>query len=154
MSKNFSKNFEDTVVGLENLGKLVKNGGVNNGYPLKLFLATRDRFDLEQDMLKVWELSDEIAKFTESWMDGREGMSQDKIWSYLDALKNMHEMRMERLWETFLQVHELDGYYRLENAHETFAPEKKPAKKTSTKQKKAKTVAKKTASKKVTKTSK
>lgn len=90
----------------------------------KTHIATKDRFDMEQDILKLWEIGEDMKSLTQMYMDGREPMSTDELWSKLDAIHHIHDLRMNRLWDTYLQVLELDGYYNPNKADE--APSEKP----------------------------
>lgn len=77
----------------------------------KQFIATRGRFDLEQDIMKAWGTKEDIETLTHMYFDGREDMPIDELWNKLDAIRSMHDMHMQRLWDTYLQAFELDGYY-------------------------------------------
>lgn len=99
----------------------------------KTHVATKTRFDLEQDILKAWGLGEDLQTLTAMYMDGRQVMSIDELWSKLDAIRNIHDLHMQQLWDTFLQVQELDGYYnpdKLDNEEPTPKTKRKKAKAT------------------------
>jgi hypothetical protein len=77
----------------------------------KKFIATRNRFDLEQDIMKAWSTAEDIKTLTGMYFDAREVMTPDELWNKLDAIQQMHDMHMKQLWDTYLQAFELDGYY-------------------------------------------
>lgn len=100
----------------------------------KTHIATKTRFDMEQDILKLWEIGEDMKSLTQMYMDGREPMTTDELWAKLEAIQHIHDLRMNRLWDTYLQVLELDGYYNPTKTDET--PSEKP--KAKAKRKKAK----------------
>lgn len=97
-------------------------------------IATKTRFDMEEDIMKLWEIGEDMKSLTQMYIDGREHMSTDELWSKLDAIRQIHDLRMNRLWDTYLQVLELDGYYNPNKTDETLS--EKP--KATTRRKKAK----------------
>jgi hypothetical protein len=52
---------------------------------------TRDRFDLEQEILECWKVTTDISLFKEQGGD-------------MDALAAYYEQKFERLWNTFEQL--------------------------------------------------
>ena len=66
----------------------------------------KDRFDLEEQIMKCWNVTEDIDMVTERLLDSKtyEGMPaelSDKMANALIGLKELYEMRFERLWETF-----------------------------------------------------
>lgn len=51
----------------------------------------RDRFDLEQDLLECWKVTEDIKLFTEQGGD-------------LFVLSAYYEQKFQRLWDTFEQL--------------------------------------------------
>ena len=58
---------------------------------------TKDRFDLEQDIMKCWNVCEDIQNF----IDARDGLSEDDQLNYLIGLKTMYEVKFNNLWTTF-----------------------------------------------------
>ena len=58
---------------------------------------TKDRFDLEQDIMKCWNVTEDIDNF----IAAREGMSEDEQLNYLIGLKQIYEVKFANLWTAF-----------------------------------------------------
>ena len=58
---------------------------------------TKDRFDLEQDIMKCWNVTEDIDNF----IAAREDMSEDQQLNYLIGLKHIYEVKFNNLWTTF-----------------------------------------------------
>lgn len=61
-----------------------------------------DRFDLEQNILDCWKITDDIDLLFKNVME--EELDKDKISNVLLGLKSIYSMRFEQLWETFETV--------------------------------------------------
>jgi hypothetical protein len=62
-----------------------------------------DRFDFEQQIQKCWLVTDDIYDLSEAVLE-RE-LSHDQITNALFGLKEMYEIRFNKLWEMFEDVH-------------------------------------------------
>ncbi len=62
-----------------------------------------NRFDLEQDIMKAWNIVDDIKLVNEMIMDGRLRLTEDKISNILLGLEEMYSLRFEKLFSTFEQ---------------------------------------------------
>jgi hypothetical protein len=62
-----------------------------------------DRFDFEQQIQKCWLVTDDIYDLSEAALE-RE-LSHDQITNALFGLKEMYEIRFNKLWEMFEDVH-------------------------------------------------
>jgi hypothetical protein len=51
----------------------------------------RDRFDLEQDILECWKVTNDISMFVEQGAD-------------MSVLSAYYEQKFQRLWDTFEQL--------------------------------------------------
>lgn len=71
---------------------------------------SKNRFDLEHDILGLWHTVDDIRLFQEKFLDGPEALSEDDIANHLMALEYGLKLRLEKAWDTYLQVFELDQY--------------------------------------------
>ena len=61
-----------------------------------------DRFDLEQLILKNWELTTEIKHLRELVSDGKP--TQDQIENYLLGLETIYEVKFNKLWDCFEEL--------------------------------------------------
>lgn len=57
----------------------------------------KDRFDLEQDIMKCWNVTEDIDNF----IAAREDMSEDQQLNYLIGLKQIYEIKFDNLWKSF-----------------------------------------------------
>ena len=58
-----------------------------------------DRFDLEQNILDCWKITDDINLLYKNVME--EELDKDKISNVLLGLQAIYSMRFEQLWSTF-----------------------------------------------------
>lgn len=56
-----------------------------------------DRFDLEQSIMQAWNVCDDIQLLVEQW----DSLTEDGKQNYLIGLRQMYQMKFERLWGTF-----------------------------------------------------
>lgn len=63
-----------------------------------------DRFDLEQNILKCWNVTDDIDLLYENVMDRAPEMTTDEIANALLGLQSLYNMRFEKLWTNFEQL--------------------------------------------------
>ena len=61
-----------------------------------------DRFDLEQWILKNWEITTEIKHLRELISDGKP--TQDQIENYLLGLETIYEVKFNKLWDCFEEL--------------------------------------------------
>lgn len=61
-----------------------------------------DRFDLEQLILKNWEVVTEIKHLRELISDGKP--SQDQVENYLLGLETIYEVKFNKLWDCFEEL--------------------------------------------------
>ena len=61
-----------------------------------------DRFDLEQNILDCWKITDDVNLLYKNVME--EELDKDKIANVLLGLQAIYSMRFEQLWETFETV--------------------------------------------------
>ena len=60
-----------------------------------------NRFDLEQQILDAWKITDEIGLVFENVMD--KDLSKDELANVLLGLKSLYDLKFNRLWDTFEQ---------------------------------------------------
>ena len=56
-----------------------------------------DRFDLEQEIMKCWSVTEDI----DNLYYAQESMSEDEVQNYLLGLKAIYEVKFNKLWDTF-----------------------------------------------------
>ena len=61
-----------------------------------------DRFDLEQNIMKCWNVTEDIDLLYENVIEN--DMSQDDIANALLGIRVMYEMKFEKLWTNFENV--------------------------------------------------
>jgi len=60
-----------------------------------------DRFDLEQDIMKAWNVVDDIRLLTESLFNGPLPMTEDQICNILIGMEHIYELRFNKVFSTF-----------------------------------------------------
>jgi hypothetical protein len=61
-----------------------------------------DRFDFEQQLQKCWLITDDIYDLSEAILE--RDLSNDQITNVLFGLKEINEIRFNKLWELFEDV--------------------------------------------------
>ena len=61
-----------------------------------------DRFDLEQLILKNWEITTEIKYLQELVLEG--DPTKDQIANYLLGLETIYEVKFNKLWDCFEEL--------------------------------------------------
>ena len=65
----------------------------------------KDRFDLEDRIMVAWQTSDDLEDILHAHFDSKKGpLSEDELMNALQGLQTSHDIRMQRLWETFEQI--------------------------------------------------
>ena len=62
-----------------------------------------DRFDLEQGIMKCWNVTEDIDLIYRNVLDGPE-MTTDEISNALLGIKTLYEMKFNELFNTFEQL--------------------------------------------------
>lgn len=60
---------------------------------------TTDRFDLEQNIMKCWNVTEDIHLIYENVMEKE--MTQDEIANALLGMHQLYEMKFNKLWDNF-----------------------------------------------------
>jgi hypothetical protein len=60
-----------------------------------------NRFDLEQDIMKAWNIVDDIKLLNEMIMDGQVPLTEDQICNILIGMEHIYELRFNKLFSTF-----------------------------------------------------
>ena len=75
----------------------------------------KDRFDLESDIMNCWSVVDDSKLMAEMIVDtdmykGLDPKHQDQLSNQLTGMGELYELRFQKLWNTFLEMHSLDQY--------------------------------------------
>jgi hypothetical protein len=65
------------------------------------FFHNYDRFELEQDILRVWGVTDLIEEFLRQHMDSPTPFTEDELFNKLNGIKEVLDMSSQRLWNGF-----------------------------------------------------
>lgn len=68
---------------------------------IRKFIFYKYPADLEQDIMSAWGTRDDIDLFLKQYMDGEIPMTEDDVWNILHGIQKMHELRCQRMWDTF-----------------------------------------------------
>ena len=90
--------------------------------------SSYDRFELEQDIMKLYNICQDIDLFLQNHIDGPRPYTEDEVWNILYGLRCMHELRIDRVNEGVNKVLELNEYckdpVKLKNRKKIFKEEK------------------------------
>ena len=66
-----------------------------------------DRFDFEQQIQKCWMITDDLEELSEAIMEGKYVKYQDKdeICNAVNGLSSMYNLKFNKLWDLFEDVH-------------------------------------------------
>lgn len=68
---------------------------------MKLF-CNYDRFDLEQDIIKAWEVTNHIEELIRQHLDRPQGpFTEDELANRLQGIQYVAELNFQRLWDGF-----------------------------------------------------
>jgi len=62
-----------------------------------------DRFDLEQQIMKCWNITEEVQLLNEQVLEN-DTLTKDQISNYLLGLHTIYDMKFEKLFEQFSQM--------------------------------------------------
>lgn len=68
------------------------------------------RFDLEERIMRSWVTSDDIEDFLYHFSEREDRMSEDEVFNAVWGIKELHDIRMNKLLDTFKRVFELDEF--------------------------------------------
>ena len=60
-----------------------------------------DRFNLEAEIMSVWNTKDDLNAITSRMMDDPDPMSEDDITNVLIGLSELHDIRCKKLFNVF-----------------------------------------------------
>ena len=94
-----------------------------------------DYFDLETVIHQAWQTSDDLKLFIARYYDGKP-MTEDQVFSVIDGIRELNDLRMEKLFDMYKRIFELDEYasdevkeYRERVLSNLVKPKKKGSKK-------------------------
>jgi len=91
---------------------------------MKLF-SQYDRFELEQDIIKMWNTSELLKEFVRQYLDSPTIMSEDEVGNYIDGIMRVHDLQCQRLWDGFELMIENRHFESWDNKYfENFSPAK------------------------------
>ena len=65
-----------------------------------------DRFDFEQQILKCWNVTDDIRELSEHFSDYHDSnFTKDKVANSLNGLAELYDIKFNKLWDLFEDVH-------------------------------------------------
>jgi hypothetical protein len=65
-----------------------------------------DRFDFEQQILKCWNVTDDLREVSEYFLDHHDSnFTKDKVSNTLTGYAEMYDMKFNKLWDLFEEVH-------------------------------------------------
>ena len=62
-----------------------------------------DRFDFEQQIVKCWSITDDVEEVAEGILE--RDLSHDQIVNALMGIKQLYELKFNKLWDLFEDVH-------------------------------------------------
>jgi hypothetical protein len=65
-----------------------------------------DRFDFEQQIMKCWNITDDLGELSEGILD--QNLDTDQITNSLNGLQQMYGLKFEKLWNHFETVYMAD----------------------------------------------
>ena len=76
----------------------------------KRFISTKTRFDVENAIDQVAGTVLDLDAFIELYIDRPTKLTEDEVWNYLEGIKMVAKLRVERLWDAHRQREHIDGY--------------------------------------------
>ena len=71
---------------------------------------SKDRFDLENDIMNIWAIKDQVSMLRWRMYDHPELLSEDDENNYIMAIEYNIDLHCSKLMDTFCQVFELNEY--------------------------------------------
>ena len=69
-----------------------------------------DRFNLEAEIMHVWNTKDDLESITSRMMDDPDPMSEDDIVNVLIGLSELHDIRCKKLFNVFESMVKADCF--------------------------------------------
>jgi len=68
------------------------------------------KYDLEEAIMKAWQTSNDLEMFFKYHGDHPKPMTEDEVANMIYGLKQIHDMRMEHLFDMYRMQFKLDEY--------------------------------------------
>lgn len=65
---------------------------------------------LEDRIMRAWATSDDLEDFIMEYYEGETRMTEDDVFNIVWGLKELHDVRMKRLFDVFKRTFQLDEY--------------------------------------------
>ena len=65
------------------------------------FFSDYDMFDLEQDIIKCYDVCQNIDNFLRKFCNDPEPMSEDEVYNIVSGIKEVHSIQVDRLFDGF-----------------------------------------------------
>lgn len=62
---------------------------------------TRNRFDLEQDILQCWSICDSLDLFIKEYCDGETRLTDDEVFNKIFGIRTVYDSKFAQLWKSF-----------------------------------------------------
>ena len=66
-----------------------------------ILFSNYDVNELEQDIIKMFNVTELLEEFVRQYLDSEKIMSEDQVANYLDGISRVHNLQCERLWDGF-----------------------------------------------------
>lgn len=64
-------------------------------------ISNKNRFDLEESITEMLQISDDIDAVLHAYMDSPDPATEDEVANMLIGAKQLHEVRYKKMWSTF-----------------------------------------------------
>lgn len=68
------------------------------------------QIQLEEKIMRVWATSDDLEDFIMQFYEGSSRMTDDEVFNVIWGLKELHDIRMNQLFDAFKRAFQLDEY--------------------------------------------
>ena len=65
---------------------------------------------MEDKIMRVWATSDDLEDFITHYYEGTQRMTDDEVFNVVWGIKELHDIRMQQLFEAFKRAFQLDEY--------------------------------------------
>lgn len=62
-------------------------------------MASYNRFEHEQSLMRCWQITDDLDTLNEAVLESK--LTQDGVADMLKALKTLYQLRFDQLWDHF-----------------------------------------------------
>lgn len=98
-------------------------------FAAKKYIAIKDKYDVEDGIQSIRNTIDDLNSFIDLYVDSPTVLTEDEVWNYLEGIKSVLTLRVEQLWNAYIQREHLDGYGDIDEVMACKALPQKKAKK-------------------------